>query len=116
MVRVDGGTFRMGATPEQQGADSDEKPVHSVTLSPYYIGETEVTQELWQAVMGNNPSHFKGSLRPVEQVSWKGCQEFIKKLNKMTGLNFRLPTEAEWELAARGGNKSQGYQYSGSDQ
>ena len=115
MIRVDGGTFQMGATPEQQDADGDEKPVHSVTLSPYYIGETEVTQELWQAVMGDNPSNFKGSQRPVEQVSWDDCQDFIEKLNKKTGLTFRLPTEAEWEFAARGGNKSQGYQYSGSN-
>ena len=116
MIRVDGGTFQMGATPEQQDAESNEKPVHSVTLSPYYIGETEVTQELWQAVMGNNPSRFQGSQRPVEKVSWDDCQEFIVKLNRKTGLTFRLPTEAEWEFAARGGKKSQGYQYSGSNQ
>ena len=115
MIRVDGGTFQMGATPEQQDADGDEKPVHSVTLSPYYIGETEVTQELWQAVMGDNPSNFKGSQRPVEQVSWDDCQDFIEKLNKKTGLTFRLPTEAEWEFAARGGIKSKSYQYCGSN-
>ena len=115
MILVDGGTFQMGATSEQQGADSDEKTVHSVTLTPYYIGETEVTQELWQAVMGNNPSGFQGGQRPVERVCWKDCQKFIEKLNKKTGLTFRLPTEAEWEFAARGGNKSQGYQYSGSN-
>ncbi len=116
MIRVDGGTFQMGATSEQ-GSDAydREKPVHQVTLSPYYIGETEVTQELWQAVMGKNPSSFKGNLLPVENVSWKDCQSFIEKLNKKTGLQFRLPTEAEWEYAARGGNKSQGYKYSGSN-
>ena len=116
MIRVDGGTFQMGATSEQ-GSDAyeSEKPVHQVTLSPYYIGETEVTQELWQAVMGKNPSSFKGSRLPVEQVSWKDCQSFIEKLNKKTGLKFRLPTEAEWEYAARGGKKSQGYKYSGSN-
>ena len=116
MIAVEGGTFPMGATSEQgSDADSDEKPVHSVTLSDYYIGETEVTQELWTAVMGNNPSYYKGNNKPVEQVSWNDCQEFVKKLNQLTGKNFRLPTEAEWEYAARGGNKSQGYKYSGSN-
>ena len=116
MVRVDGGTFRMGATSEQEDeADSDEKPVHSVTLSSYYIGKTEVTQALWQAVMGSNPSNFKGADLPVECVSWDDCQEFIRKLNSMTGQNFRLPTEAEWEFACRGGNNSRGYKYSGSN-
>ena len=116
MVAVEGGTFTMGATPEQgSDAESDEKPTHQVTLSSYYIGETEVTQALWQAVMGNNPSYFKGENLPVEQVSWSDCQEFISKLNVLTGKNFRLPTEAEWEFAARGGNKSRGYKYSGSN-
>ena len=117
MIAVEGGTFQMGATSEQgSDAESDEKPVHNVTLSDYYIGETEVTQELWKAVMGRNPSHFRGyPQRPVEQVSWNDCQEFIKKLNQLTGKNFRLPTEAEWEYAARGGNKSKGYKYSGSN-
>ena len=114
MIAVEGGTFTMGATPEQgSDAESDEKPTHQVTLSSYYIGETEVTQALWEAVMGNNPSSFKGGNLPVEQVSWYDCQEFIKKLNVLTGKNFRLPTEAEWEFAARGGNKSRGYKYSG---
>ena len=117
MIAVEGGTFQMGATSEQ-GSDaySDEKPVHNVTLSDYYIGETEVTQELWEAVMGNNPSYYSGyPQRPVEYVSWNDCQEFITKLNQLTGKNFRLPTEAEWEYAARGGNKSKGYKYSGSN-
>ena len=116
MVAVEGGTFTMGATSEQgRKADSDEKPTHRVTLSNYLIGQTEVTQELWQAVMGNNPSSFKGSSNPVERVSWDDCQEFIRKLNNITGEQFRLPTEAEWEYAARGGKKSQGYKYSGSN-
>lgn len=120
MVWVDGGTFRMGATSEQgsdadSDADSDEKPVHSVTLSSYYIGKTEVTQALWKAVMGSNPSYFEGDDLPVEQVSWDDCQEFIRKLNSLTGQNFRLPTEAEWEFACRGGNNSRGYKYSGSN-
>ena len=116
MVYVEGGSFDMGATSEQvSDADSDEKPVHRVTLSDYYIGRCEVTQELWKAVMGSNPSKFKGAQKPVEQVSWNDCQNFIKKLNSLTGMTFRLPTEAEWEYAARGGNKSRHYKYSGSD-
>lgn len=116
MVSVKGGTFTMGATSEQgSDADSDETPTHKVTLSDYMIGKTEVTQELWQAVMGSNPSNFKGNNLPVEQVSWDDCQEFIKKLNSLTGLNFRLPTEAEWEYAGRGGKKGKGYKYSGSN-
>ena len=95
---------------------SDESPVHDVTLSDYYIGETEVTQELWQAVMGSNPSRFIGDLqRPVENVSWNDCQAFVRKLNELTGGNFRLPTEAEWEYAARGGQKSRDYKFSGSN-
>lgn len=114
MIYVEGGTFQMGATPEQDSyAHVDEKPVHSVTLSDFCIGETEVTQALWKAVMGNNPSYFKGDNLPVENVSWNDCQEFIRKLNQLTGKTFRLPTEAEWEYAARGGNKSRGYKYAG---
>ena len=116
MVRVEGGTFTMGATAEQGGdAYADEMPAHEVTLSSYCIGKTEVTQALWQAVMGVNPSGFKGANLPVEQVSWNDCQEFIAKLNALTGKAFRLPTEAEWEFAARGGNNSRGYKYSGSN-
>ncbi len=115
MVAVEGGTFQMGATSEQQSPDSDEKPVHQVTLSSFSIGETEVTQELWEAVMGSNPSRFEGSQLPVERVSWNDCQTFITKLNQLTGQTFRLPTEAEWDYAARGGNQSKGYQYSGSN-
>ena len=114
MKRVEGGTFTMGATAEMSEPYSDEKPMHQVTLSSYAIGETEVTQALWQAVMGNNPSYFKGDDLPVEQVSWDDCQTFISKLNNLTGRQFRLPTEAEWEFAARGGNWSNHTQYSGS--
>ena len=116
MVEVEGGTFTMGATAEQgSAAQKDEKPAHQVTLSSYSIGKTEVTQELWQAVMGSNPSYYIGNMnRPVECVSWEDCQTFITKLNEMTGKTFRLPTEAEWEFAARGGNQSNGYRYAGS--
>ena len=116
MVKVAGGTFTMGALASDSDAYSDEEPAHSVTLSNYSIGETEVTQALWQAVMGSNPSNFTGNLQcPVEQVSWEDCQEFIRKLNSLTGVTFRLPTEAEWEYAARGGSQSRGYKYSGSN-
>ena len=125
MVGVQGGTFTMGATSEQgSDYDSDERPTHEVTLSSYSIGQTEVTQALWVAVMGSNPSYFQSSTnsnygtnlqRPVERVSWNDCQEFITKLNQLTGKQFRLPTEAEWEYAARGGNKSKGYKYAGSN-
>ncbi len=108
MIYVEGGTFTMGAT-------SDEKPAHEVTLSDYYIGETVVTQALWEAVMGNNPSRFKGGNLSVEWISWHDCKEFISKLNALTGKRFRMPTEAEWEYAARGGSKSRSYKYSGSD-
>ena len=116
MVKVEAGTFMMGATSEMKDPYDWEKPVHQVTLTnDYYMGKYEVTQALWQAVMGNNPSHFKGENLPVETVNWNECQEFISKLNSMTGRKFRLPTEAEWEYAARGGKKSRGYQYSGSN-
>ncbi len=122
MVSVTGGTFLMGAqwtssSDSNYDADAydDEAPVHNVTLSDYQIGETEVTQALWQAVMGSNPSYWQGDNLPVEDVSWDDCQEFITMLNQATGKTFRLPTEAEWEFAARGGTKSQGYKYSGSN-
>lgn len=116
MIRVQGGSFTMGCTSEQ-GSDccDDEKPSHTVTLSTYYIGETEVTQELWKAVMGSNPSYYQCDLRPVDRIDWSDCQEFIRRLNELTGKKFRLPTEAEWEFAARGGTKSAGYKYSGSN-
>lgn len=109
MIPVQGGTFQMGSNDGESG----EKPVHSVTLSSYYIGQTEVTQALWKAVMGSNPSYFKGDNRPVEKVSWNDCQTFINKLNRLTGERFRLPTEAEWEFAAKGGRQSRGFEYSG---
>ena len=115
MVKVEAGTFMMGATSEMQNPYDDEKPVHQVALTnDYYMSKYEVTQALWQAVTGKNPSKFKGDNLPVERVSWNDCQVFIRNLNNMTGRKFRLPTEAEWEYAARGGKKSRGYQYSGS--
>ncbi len=112
MVRVEAGTFQMGGDGEYDG-----KPVHSVTLSQeYYIGKYQVTQAQWTAVMGSNPSYFKGGNLPVEHVSWNDVQEFFTKLNEMEGTSkYRLPTEAEWEFAARGGNQSKGYTYAGSN-
>ena len=116
LVYVEGGTFSMGAT-EEQGDDAFyfyyEKPVHSVTLDGFYMGKYEVTQAQWKAVMGTAPSYFKGDNLPVEQVSWNEAVQFCEKLSQMTGKTYRLPTEAEWEYAARGGNKSQHYKYAG---
>jgi formylglycine-generating enzyme required for sulfatase activity len=116
MVYIQGGTFTMGCTDEQ-GSDcyEDEKPAHKVTFGSYYIGKYEVTQAQWKSVMGGNPSFFKGDNLPVEQVSWDDVQTFIGKLNASTGKHYRLPTEAEWEFAARGGSGSRGYKYSGSN-
>ena len=122
MIKVDGGTFQMGATPEQEDeATDDERPVHEVTVSSFFIGQTEVTVGMWKAVMGYNPIpyYIPEYVPPLNAaascVSWDDCQNFIAKLNEMTGRRFRLPTEAEWEFAARGGNRSHGYKYAGSD-
>ncbi|MDD6783952.1 MAG: SUMF1/EgtB/PvdO family nonheme iron enzyme [Prevotellaceae bacterium] len=123
MVTVEGGTFTMGARSEENPA-ANETPIHQVTLNNYYISETEVTQALWKSVTGYSPTNSGsswsstigiGDAYPAYYVSWNDCQEFITKLNALTGKNFRLPTEAEWEYAARGGNKSKDYQYSGSN-
>lgn len=117
MIKVDGGTFTMGATPEMEKPRRNEKPAHEVTLSSYCIGETEVTQALWKAVMGTTGVSFQGKEGdnyPMDLVTWNECQDFIRKLNELTNKKFRLPTEAEWEFAARGGNKSNHTQYSGS--
>ena len=122
MKLVEAGTFQMGSTT----GESNEQPVHQVTLTKdYYMGETEVTQALWYAVMGQKPttsygsqwesSYGLGDNYPAYNVSWNDCQTFITKLNALTGVTFRLPTEAEWEFAAKGGNKSQGYTYAGSN-
>ena len=131
MVFVEGGTFTMGCMPEKgdncsvffdeffisvYGRDP-EKPAHSVTVGNFSIGRYEITQKQWKRVMGarNKPSHFKGDSLPVENVSWNDVQEFIARLNQQTGKKYRLPTEAEWEYAARGGAKSEGYRYAGSN-
>jgi len=111
MIFVEGGTFMMGS----DDGENDEKPVHSVTVNSFYISKYEVTQKEWLEIMGNNPSYSKGDNLPVENVSWNDIQEFIKKLNQTTGKTYRLPTEAEWEYAAKGGNKSKGYKYAGSN-
>ena len=116
MILVKGGTFDMGATDEQgTDAKADEKPVHSVTLSDYYIAETEVTQALYEAVIGSNPADSVGAELPVVLIEWGDADLFASKLSEITGRKFRLPTEAEWEYAARGGNKSKGFKYAGSN-
>jgi formylglycine-generating enzyme required for sulfatase activity len=115
LVFVKGGTFTMGCTREQSNCSNDEKPTHQVTVSDFSIGKYEVTQKQWTAIMGTNPSYFKGDNLPVEQVSWNDVQEFIQKLNQKTGKRYRLPTEAEWEYAARGGSTAGGQKYSGSN-
>lgn len=116
MVKVKGGTFTMGCDEDDEEASDYDRPAHQVTLSDYSIGQTEVTQELWRAVMGiTSMSFFQDDKRPVESVSHYQCEQFVDKLNELTGLNFRLPTEAEWEYAACGGSKSKGYKFSGSD-
>lgn len=111
MIFVEGGSFMMG----NDDGDKREKPVHNEVVNHFYIGQTTVTQELWKAVMGLNPSHFRGEGLPVENVTWYECQDFIEQLNKLTGREFRLPTEAEWEYAARGGYSSQHYSHSGAN-
>ena len=127
MVYIPGGTFWMGCSHGDTECETDESPRHQITLSSYYIGKYEVTQAQWEAVMGTTvreqrnkvspswPLLGEGPNYPMYYVSWNEVQEFIKKLNQMTGKSFRLPTEAEWEYAARGGNKSQGYKYAGSN-
>ena len=117
LISIQGGTFIMGCK-SMQGGDCNfvEKPVRQVTLSNFYIGKYEVTQLQWRVVMGANPSYFQNcDTCPVENVSWNDIQTFLIKLNALTGKNYRLPTEAEWEYAARGGNRSSGYKYSGSN-
>lgn len=116
MVPVEGGLFLMGAPYTEVGHYDNECPQHEVTVGGFSIAETQVTQELWAAVMGSNPSDNRqyGDY-PVENISWNDCQVFLSKLNEMTGKNFRLPTEAEWEYAAGGGKYGHGYRYAGSN-
>ena len=116
MIHVDGGSFMMGTPKDDFDAFDDEKRRHRVSLSAYYIGETQVTQALWKAVMRSNPSNRNGDNLPVDSVSWDDCQVFINHLNEKTGKSFRLPTEAEWEYAARGGSSSLGFMYAGSNE
>ena len=111
LIKVEGGSLMMGDDESDYDA---EKPAHLVTVPDFYLGKYPVTQGLWQAVMGENPSYFKGFNRPVERVSWDDAQVFLEKLNEQTGKSYRLPTEAEWEYAARGGKYSQGCSYAGS--
>lgn len=111
MITVKGGSFKMGSN----NGDKDEKPIHNVTISDFYMAEFEVTEKLWQEIMGTKPSSFIGDEKPVQNVSWDDAQNFIKKLNAKTGKKYRLPTEAEWEYAAKGGRESQGAKYAGSN-
>ena len=112
MIYVEGGTFLMG---DDNGQFPEEKPAHSVQLDSFFMAQYPVTQVLWKAVMGINPSEFPNDKHPLERVSWEDTQEFLEKLNAKTGKTYRLPTEAEWEYAARGGNHSLGYKYAGSN-
>ncbi|MEM6634033.1 MAG: formylglycine-generating enzyme family protein [Bacteroidota bacterium] len=113
MILVEGGTFQMGGDDKE--ARDNEKPIHQVQVRSFYMGKFPVTQSLYESIMGTNPSEFKGPNNPVERVSWEDTQEFISQLNQKTGKNHRLPSEAEWEFAARGGIYSEGYLYAGSD-
>lgn len=113
MIHIQGGSFEMG-NAEEDPMDR-EQPVHLVSVPSFFLSPFLVTQELWEAVMDNNPSEFQGKRRPVEMVSWNDCQEFLGKLNQETGKSYRLPTESEWEFAACGGTESEGYLYAGSD-
>ncbi len=111
MILVEGGNFEMGSNT----GDNSEEPVHTVKIDNFYMGKYLITQKLWETIMGNNPSLFKGEYLPVELVNWYDVQEFITKLNQKTGKRYRLPTEAEWEFAARGGIQNLDYKYSGSN-
>lgn len=115
MVYVEGGAFQMGSDDSDESAERIENPKHEVSVSDFQIGKYEVDQRLWENIMGTNPSQIKGDSLPVTNVSWNDVQEFIKRLNKITKKKYRLPTEAEWEYAARGGNRSQGFIYVGSN-
>ena len=112
MVYINGGSFMMGSADGRKS----ENPVHQVHLDSFYMSKYLITQGQWELIIGENKSCFQGDpQRPVERISWKECQQFIKKLNKKTGRKYRLPTEAEWEYAAKGGQESRGYKFAGSD-
>ncbi len=114
MIAVEGGTYIMGDTLGE--GNDNERPAHKVTLNNFYISDKEITQKQWRKIMGTSPSSVKNmDFLPVDNVSWKDIQEFVAKLNQLTGKKYRLPTEAEWEYAAKGGNKSQGFRFSGSN-
>ena len=116
MCFVEAGTFMMGATSEQEHeAYSERKSNKKVDIQNFYLGETTVTRKLWNAIMGNYQSESKEENLPIENISWIDCIDFIQRLNNVTGRKFRLPTEEEWEYAARGGNQSKGYKYAGSN-
>ena len=115
MIRIEGGKFTMGAGSDLRSAGVEERPAHDVFVRSFFMAEVPVTQQLWEKVMGSNPSKYKGEYHPVDSVSWDDCQVFISKLNRLTGRQFRLPTEEEWEYTARGGMLSQHFKYAGSD-
>lgn len=113
MILVEGGEFMMGGSDE--AAFDQENPIHPVRLSSYYLATFPIVQAIWKSVMNDNPSRFKGENHPVEKVSWDDTQTFVKRLKEKTGKSYRLPTEAEWEFAARGGTQTENYLYAGSD-
>ena len=115
MIWVEGGEFMMGCTSEQGSCESDEQNVRRVTVDGFYIGMLEVTQSQWEKVMGTNPSNWRGADLPVEKVSWDEAMEFCRLLSNKTGKTYTLPTEAQWEYAARGGKKADGTKYAGSN-
>jgi formylglycine-generating enzyme required for sulfatase activity len=109
MVYIPGGTFMMGSPKSEKDSSDNEHPQHQVSIQPFFMGKYPVTQAQWKAIMGNNPSRFKGDNRPVERVSWEDCQEFCKKLSQKTGQQYQLPSEAQWEYSCRAGTTTPFY-------